>query len=214
MDTIFEAIHEDFLYSGEDINCSLFQQVQTDNVDDPICSDCPSNTDLLSLDDIDEDFFAASEFERANFSIPLVKWNDSDEIPEVTFTVDNSKCKGWDTAKTEISHLLERLTNLTGKNKPSKKDILKLLFGRDSCVVTTFKRELQTTYEEFCAFMATLCLQAASRASVTDLYSVATSTSKLAAMKQEDYLKFFGKDSNMQESKEKQRHLLWKCKER
>ena len=148
--------------------------------------------------DYDDCYLSAEELKE--LSTPAVqKWKDQKAKltgEKIKFTIDSCKLRAWDLTKKEITHVRNRLLVLTKKSSNegvTNLDILDLLFGENSAVATILMRELEIDHPTFMKFMATFCLQAAYRTSVTETYGEASALRDKAAMDEEDYLDIWKK---------------------
>ena len=105
------------------------------------------------------------------------KWEDYLSTDNPTFvTINSSKAKQWNIAKSEIAHVRNRLKELISENDelPNRKEILFFLLGPESDVGMFLKKELELTNEDYLNFISTICVQSAYRVSSTELFDKAS----------------------------------------
>ena len=162
--------YEDYFF-GEDI---------IDNVNPP-----PSEFDDCYL----------SPVELQEFQAPSVaKWKDcSVKDSDVEFSIDSCKKEIWKVAKKEITHVRDTLCLLTERDHESitNLDILELALGEKSGIFQIMTKELVIDHATFLRFMSTLCLQAAYRVTVSEMYCIQSALKNDTAMNEKDYLKIW-----------------------
>ena len=105
------------------------------------------------------------------------KWEDYLSTDNPTFvTINSSKAKQWNIAKSEIAHVRNRLKELISENDelPNRKEILFFLLGPESDVGMFLKKELELTNEDYLNFISTICVQSAYLVSSTELFDKAS----------------------------------------
>ena len=160
--------------------------------------------DHLLFDDLDFEnaFFSEatdlndcylSQTELDQFSSPSSeKWQDflSNEN-EAVITMDSARETQWKQAKEEFEHVMKTLKELLSvedPNTPTLEQIVDFFLGPHSKIGNFLREELELDEKSYLEFLSTYCIQAAYRASFTQLFHEKSLLKDHIRMTEDDYI--------------------------
>ena len=153
-------------------------------------------------DELHDCFLSQDEIEEM-MAPPTEAWKDvSSTAFRTRFTIDEAKEIQWEEAKNEITFVLEQMKKLlkeeherSGNDYPfddespmKKEDIIKFIVGPESSVGKILWEQLSLSEELYLKFLETLCIQAAYKVSVSQLFDPPSLLRHTAPISKDEYV--------------------------
>lgn len=115
-------------------------------------------------------------------------WKDEEVGEVVAVTLGRGTHDVWTQAKEELGCARSGFEELLGTKRPSMEQIVSFFTGLNSELFRVISDELSWTYDDFCLFLKTFCVQSAYKISATELFHNGSYIKSDGLMEETDYV--------------------------